>query len=376
MHAFLFVRPDSFLSSRLWWFTTQDMTPRMLEHPQQLNTLRDQLLAQQVCLLLPACEILVRRFILPDKKLRDLSATLTWMAEESVPEAQDLHWHVMQRSGKRLDAFAVPQAVLQRWLDACSQAGLQVVRAVPDALLLDYHKNMITLAKLDENWLVRYGETEFAEVSPSLLPAFIQLLPTAEIISSDIIPDDMAVKYHVSCRSVWRMMASAPPRSNSNILTSFMATANNNNGKKVNAFLIVAIAYSFIIFFASQLFSLYKLNEIATRTENQAQTLYQRYFPQSRLPHNLKYDFERKAKQQEPGFAQFIQTIDRVKQNWPDVSVTKLEYHSTPLSLRLHIKGDASVAAFITALKKETGLEIKQNQDGTADVIELQRRTR
>lgn len=374
MHAFLFIRPDSFLSSRFWWFTSQDMTPRVLEHPQQLNSLRDQLLAQRVCLLLPACEILCRRFTLPDKKLRDLSATLTWMAEESVPEAQDLHWHVMQRSGKRLDAFAVPQAVLQGWLDACSQAGLQVVRAVPDALLLDYHKNMIILAKLDENWLVRYGETEFAEVSSSLLPAFIQQLPAAEIISSDVIPDDMAVKYHVSCRSVWRMMASAAPRSNSNILTSF--TANNNNGKKVNAFLFVAIAYSFIIFFSSQLFSLYKLNEIATRTENKAQTLYQRYFPQSRLPHNLKYDFERKAKQQETGFAQLIQTIDRVKQIWPDVSVTKLEYHSTPLSLRLHIKGDASAETFINALKKETGLEIKQNQDGTADVIELQRRTR
>ena len=374
MHAFLFVRPDSFLSSRLWWFTSQDMTPRVLEHPQQLNTLSGHPLAQRVCLLLPACEILCRRFTLPDKKLRDLSSTLTWMAEESVPEAQDLHWHVMQRSGKRLDAFAVPQAVLQRWLDACSQAGLQVVRAVPDALLLDYHKNMITLAKLDENWLVRYGETEFAEVSPSLLPAFIQQLPAAEIISSDVIPDDIEMKYHVSCRSVWRMMASAPPRSHNNILTSF--TANNNNEKKVNAFLIMAIAYSFIIFFASQLFSLYKLNEIATRAENQAQTLYQRYFPQSRLPHNLKYDFERKAKQQDPGFAQLIQTIDRIKQTSSGMSVTKLEYYSTPLSLRLHIKGDASAAAFITALKKETGLEIKQNQDGTVDVIELHRRTR
>lgn len=375
MRSFLFVRPDSFLTPRLWWFTTEETTPAALDHPQQLNTLSSHPLAQQVCLLLPACETLCRQFMLPDKKLRDLSATLTWMAEESMSETSDLHWHILQRKGKQVDAVAVPRAVLQRWLDACSQAGLQVVRALPDALLLDYHKNLITLAKLDENWLVRYGETAFAEVSPALLPAFVQQLPAAEIISSDVLPADVDMKYHASCRSVWRMLVTAVPRTRQNILTRFTAAANNHNEKKRYAILSGAIAYSFIIFFTSQFVSLYKLNEINRQAEKQAETLYRRYFPESRLPRNLKFDFERKAKQEGLNFSAIIRLIDRVKKQHSEINISKLEYDSTPLRLRLHISPHASEKAFIAALGKETGLEIKQSQDGDASVIELYRGT-
>ncbi|WP_312837004.1 type II secretion system protein GspL [Pantoea sp.] len=375
MRPFLFIRPDSFLTPRLWWFTADAKQPEALDHPQQLSALSGHPLARQVCLLLPACEFLCRRFTLPDKKLRDPSPMLTWMAEESLPEAQDLHWHILRRQGRQLDAFAVPRETLRRWLDICNKAGLQVVAAVPDALMLDYHQGMITLAKMDNSWLVRYGETEFAEVSPPLLPAFLQRLPAADIISSDLLPADLNIKYHASCRAVWRMFISGMSHNKNNILLSFTENRNNKKQTNITAIFAGAIAYSLIIFFSSQLFSLYKVNEMSLRSKKAAEAIYQRYFPAGQPPRNLKYNFERKTKQQGPRFAEIVQNLGHVNKAHSEINISKLEYRAAPLSLRLSVQTESSTRAFISELKKETGFEITENQDGTVNVIELRRRT-
>lgn len=171
MKQVLFIRPDSGEDGKLWWCESGSQQVETLEN---LQSLRDHPLAARVCLLLPASEMIFRHFTLP-KKIVSQATAFSWMAEETlIGEVDNLHWTVLNKKGREVDAVAIDTQRLRDWLDRFHNTGLTVVQVLPDAWLLPVSHGGSTIVSLDENYWLRFSPDVACQVDAALLPLLLQ----------------------------------------------------------------------------------------------------------------------------------------------------------------------------------------------------------
>lgn len=84
-----------------------------------------------------------------------------------------LHWTVLNRKGREVDAVAIDAARLRYWLDRCADAGLTVVQVLPDAILLPVTEGGSTLVSTDSGYWMRYSPFGACETDAALLPLLL-----------------------------------------------------------------------------------------------------------------------------------------------------------------------------------------------------------
>ena len=133
----LFIRPDSREDGNIAWCESASQQVQTLSDMTALNTLASHPLAAHVCLLLPASEMIFRHFSLPKKGPGAQATAFSWLAEETlIGDVDALHWTVLNKKGREVDAVAIDAQRLRHWIALFQQAGLKVVQALPDAWLL------------------------------------------------------------------------------------------------------------------------------------------------------------------------------------------------------------------------------------------------
>ncbi len=116
-----------------------------------LAALAGHALAARVCLLLPASEMIFRRFTLPKKG----SVEFSRLAEETLIGDVDTSLDGAQQEGAEVDAVAIDAARLQYWLTAVPMPGWMVVQVLPDAILLPVTEGGSTLVSTDSGYWMR-----------------------------------------------------------------------------------------------------------------------------------------------------------------------------------------------------------------------------
>lgn len=81
-----------------------------------------------------------------------------------------LHWTVLRKKGREVDAVAIDAKRLRFWLSLCEKAGLNVIQVLPDAILLPVSEGGATLVSCGDSWWLRAAPFSACEADAALMP--------------------------------------------------------------------------------------------------------------------------------------------------------------------------------------------------------------
>jgi general secretion pathway protein L len=136
-------------------------------------TLRD----TELVLVVPAQKVLLQDVAFAASERRMLRQTLPYSLEEQLVDDVDLqHFALGAINGTQVPVAIVEKQWLMAWLQRCEQAGLDIVRALPEQLLLPWREQCWSLWPTPTRWLVRFGRYRGFALEPTSAALALQLM--------------------------------------------------------------------------------------------------------------------------------------------------------------------------------------------------------
>ncbi|EKI0253613.1 type II secretion system protein GspL [Enterobacter asburiae] len=335
MKQVLFVRPDTREDGNIMWCESGS---DQVETRQTLSALADHALAARVCLLLPASEMIFRHFTLPKKGGAGQGMQFSWLAEETlIGEVDNLHWTVLNKKGRDVDAVAMDIDRLQHWLTRCAEAGLTVVQVLPDAILLPVAEGGSTLVAMDDGYWMRYSPFGACETDDALLPLLLSQQGAGEIVCYGEAPADVQVEplpwQHplVLIQPQWK-------NCKANLLHGDFAPAAATGGfRHAKAAMAVVAVLGLGLMIGPRVGMALMLTQQENLAHQQMTELAQHYFPTLRQTTNLKYHFGQSIKKEKKGVFLQLEALEQIKQTLPSVELSEVGYDETQNLLTLNI---------------------------------------
>jgi len=131
----------------------------------------------ELVLVVPAHKVLLQDVAFAASERRILRQTLPYSLEEQLVDDVDLqHFALGAINGTQVPVAIVEKQWLSEWLQRCEQAGLDVVRALPEQLLLPWREHSWSLWPTSSRWLVRIGRYRGFALEPSSAALALQLM--------------------------------------------------------------------------------------------------------------------------------------------------------------------------------------------------------
>lgn len=336
MKQVLFIRPDSREGGTVWWCESGSQQVEALE---SLETLVSHPLATRVCLLLPASEMIFRHFTLP-KKVSSQATAFSWMAEETlIGEVDNLHWTVLNKKGREVDAVAIDATRLRHWLSRFQAAGLNVVQVLPDAWLLPVTQGGSTIISLGENYWVRFSPSAACEVDATLLPLLMQKNGEGEVCCYGDIPADVAVDEQRSWQHPLALIQAQWQTCRVNLLHGEFSAKGANAGvvRGVRAAIVAMGLLSLGMLLGPRIAMAWMLVQQENITQQEIVQVYQHHFPSMRQQTNIKYHFGQNIKKRSKGIFRQLEDLEIIRQRVPALEITLLEYDSSQNALTLNV---------------------------------------
>lgn len=365
----LIIRASSNPEQAVWWWplgAAQD--PARLEGWAGLRELAAHPLAGAVCLLVPASEVVFRDFTLTKKGPFTQLPQFSWLAEDSLMgDVEDLHWTVVRKVGNQVTAAAINATLLQQMLEACREAGLQVVKVAPDALLLPFNPDGATFASLEEEWWIRQGETQATTVHATLLPAVFERLGEGNHqCYGDMLPAFRQAVEPQPWQHPLRLIAPELKTKKLNLLHgAFSQQADIKEEvrrwrKPLTGVAVLALLLSLL----PQLANFWQIKTQQKAAEESVQALFKAYFPQSSFTSNLKYHFTQQLKTPTRDFFQDLAQLDQIKRTFTDIELGTVRYDAAQSAFTLNVTapGKARVEAFVNQAKPAFAFAITEEK--------------
>ncbi|WP_029593413.1 type II secretion system protein GspL [Franconibacter pulveris] len=369
----LIIRAGSNPEQAVWWWPLGAADePAKLAGWAQLSELASHPLANAVCLLIPASEVAFRDFTLTKKGPFAQLPQFSWLAEESLMgDVEDLHWTVVRKVGNEVTAAAINATLFQQMLDACHDAGLQVVKAVPDALLLPFNPDGATFASLEDEWWIRPGEAQATVVSDTLLPAVMARLGEGNHqCYGEMIPAwREAVEPQPWQHPLRLIVPELRARKFTLLHGAFSQQADiKEEVRRWRKPLIGAVVLALLLSLLPQLANLWQIKTQQKAAEASVQALFKAYFPQSSFTSNLKYHFTQQLKTPQRDFFQHIAQLDQLKSAFNDIELGMVRYDAAQSAFTLNVTapGKARVEAFVNQAKPAFAFAITEEKNAAA----------
>jgi general secretion pathway protein L len=161
----------------------------------ELEQLALRLGSRPVIALVPASDVVLKQISLPTRPTRQILQALPYMLEEEQAEDIDLLWLALgaleQQDGHYLQRVAVVQRErMNNWLSWLNDAGFNVVRLLPDALLLPENP-LPACIELNQQWLLKQGAWQATAIDSSWWPQYLALAAIPNIASYSPWPADI-----------------------------------------------------------------------------------------------------------------------------------------------------------------------------------------
>lgn len=301
-----------------------------------LAALAGHALATRVCLLLPASEMIFRRFTLPKKG----SVEFSWLAEETlIGDVDTLHWTVLNKKGREVDAVAIDAARLQYWLDRCADAGLTVVQVLPDAILLPVTEGGSTLVSTDSGYWMRYSPFGACETDAALLPLLLSQQCAGNLVCYGDAPADVQVDEQRAWQHPLVLIQPQWKSCKANLLHGvFSATGAQTGFRYAKPALAAMAVLSLGLLVGPRIGMAWMLSTQENLAQQQMVELAQHYFPTLRQTTNLKYHFGQNIKKEKKGIFLQLDALEQVKQSLPAVELSEVGYDDTQNQLTLNIR--------------------------------------
>ncbi|KTH95802.1 type II secretion system protein GspL [Enterobacter cloacae subsp. cloacae] len=336
MKQVLFIRPDTHENGNIMWCESGSDQVEQRQGGASLAALAGHALAARVCLLLPASEMIFRRFTLPKKG----SVEFSWLAEETlIGDVDTLHWTVLNRKGREVDAVAIDAARLQYWLDRCADAGLTVVQVLPDAILLPVTEGGSTLVSTDSGYWMRYSPFGACETDAALLPLLLSQQCAGNLVCYGDAPADVQVDEQRAWQHPLVLIQPQWKSSKANLLHGvFSATGAQTGFRYAKPALAAMAVLSLGLLVGPRIGMAWMLSNQENLAQQQMVELAQHYFPTLRQTTNLKYHFGQNIKKEKKGIFLQLDALEQVKQSLPAVELSEVGYDDTQNQLTLNIR--------------------------------------
>ena len=292
-------------------------------------------LAARVCLLLPASETIFRHFTLPKKG----NVEFSWLAEETlIGDVDNLHWTVLNKKGRDVDAVAIDADRLHHWLNRCTEAGLTVVQVLPDAILLPVAEGGSTLVSTDSGYWMRYSSFGACETDAALLPLLLSQQCAGDIVCYGDAPAGVQVDEQLAWQHPLVLIQPQWKSCKANLLHGEFSAKGESVGFRYAKSAITAVAVlSLGLLVGPRIGMAWMLTNQENLAQQQMVELAQHYFPTLRQTTNLKYHFGQNIKKEKKGFFLQLDVLDQIKQTLPSVELSEVGYDDTQNQLTLNI---------------------------------------
>ncbi|EMR6448942.1 type II secretion system protein GspL [Enterobacter cloacae] len=336
MKQVLFIRPDTHEDGNIMWCESGSDQVEQRQGGASLAALAGHALAARVCLLLPASEMIFRRFTLPKKG----SVEFSWLAEETlIGDVDTLHWTVLNKKGREVDAVAIDAARLQYWLDRCADAGLTVVQVLPDAILLPVTEGGSTLVSTDSGYWMRYSPFGACETDAALLPLLLSQQCAGNLVCYGDAPADVQVDEQRAWQHPLVLIQPQWKSSKANLLHGvFSATGAQTGFRYAKPALAAMAVLSLGLLVGPRIGMAWMLSTQENLAQQQMVELAQHYFPTLRQTTNLKYHFGQNIKKEKKGIFLQLDALEQIKQSLPAVELSEVGYDDTQNQLTLNIR--------------------------------------
>ncbi|MCK6746879.1 type II secretion system protein GspL [Enterobacter cloacae] len=336
MKQVLFIRPDTHEDGNIMWCESGSDQVEQRQAGASLAALAGHALAARVCLLLPASEMIFRRFTLPKKG----SVEFSWLAEETlIGDVDTLHWTVLNKKGREVDAVAIDAARLQYWLDRCADAGLTVVQVLPDAILLPVTEGGSTLVSTDSGYWMRYSPFGACETDAALLPLLLSQQCAGNLVCYGDAPADVQVDEQRAWQHPLVLIQPQWKSCKANLLHGvFSATGAQTGFRYAKPTLAAMAVLSIGLLVGPRIGMAWMLSNQENLAQQQMVELAQHYFPTLRQTTNLKYHFGQNIKKEKKGIFLQLDALEQVKQSLPAVELSEVGYDDTQNQLTLNIR--------------------------------------
>ncbi|EGS1683912.1 type II secretion system protein GspL [Enterobacter cloacae] len=336
MKQVLFIRPDTHEDGNIMWCESGSDQVEQRQGGASLAALAGHALAARVCLLLPASEMIFRRFTLPKKG----SVEFSWLAEETlIGDVDTLHWTVLNKKGREVDAVAIDAARLQYWLDRCADAGLTVVQVLPDAILLPVTEGGSTLVSTDSGYWMRYSPFGACETDAALLPLLLSQQCAGNLVCYGDAPADVQVDEQRAWQHLLVLIQPQWKSCKANLLHGvFSATGAQTGFRYAKPALAAMAVLSIGLLVGPRIGMAWMLSNQENLAQQQMVELAQHYFPTLRQTTNLKYHFGQNIKKEKKGIFLQLDALEQVKQSLPAVELSEVGYDDTQNQLTLNIR--------------------------------------
>ncbi|HDT6565345.1 TPA: type II secretion system protein GspL [Enterobacter cloacae] len=336
MKQVLFIRPDTHEDGNIMWCESGSDQVEQRQGGASLAALAGHALAARVCLLLPASEMIFRRFTLPKKG----SVEFSWLAEETlIGDVDTLHWTVLNKKGREVDAVAIDAARLQYWLDRCADAGLTVVQVLPDAILLPVTEGGSTLVSTDSGYWMRYSPFGACETDAALLPLLLSQQCAGNLVCYGDAPADVQVDEQRAWQHPLVLIQPQWKSCKANLLHGVFSTTGAQTGFRYAKPALAAMAVLSIgLLVGPRIGMAWMLSNQENLAQQQMVELAQHYFPTLRQTTNLKYHFGQNIKKEKKGIFLQLDALEQIKQSLPAVELSEVGYDDTQNQLTLNIR--------------------------------------
>ncbi|HDC4593299.1 TPA: type II secretion system protein GspL [Enterobacter cloacae] len=336
MKQVLFIRPDTHEDGNIMWCESGSDQVEQRQGGASLAALAGHALAARVCLLLPASEMIFRRFTLPKKG----SVEFSWLAEETlIGDVDTLHWTVLNKKGREVDAVAIDAARLQYWLDRCANAGLTVVQVLPDAILLPVTEGGSTLVSTDSGYWMRYSPFGACETDAALLPLLLSQQCAGNLVCYGDAPADVQLDEQRAWQHPLVLIQPQWKSSKANLLHGvFSATGAQTGFRYAKPALAAMAVLSLGLLVGPRIGMAWMLSNQENLAQQQMVELAQHYFPTLRQTTNLKYHFGQNIKKEKKGIFLQLDALEQIKQSLPAVELSEVGYDDTQNQLTLNIR--------------------------------------
>lgn len=292
-------------------------------------------LAARVCLLLPASETIFRHFTLPKKG----NVEFSWLAEETlIGDVDNLHWTVLNKKGRDVDAVAIDTDRLRYWLNRCTEAGLTVVQVLPDAILLPVAEGGSTLVSTDSGYWMRYSPFGACETDAALLPLLLSQQCTGDIVCYGDAPAGVQVDEQLSWQHPLVLIQPQWKSCKANLLHGEFSAKGSSGGLRYAKSAIAAVTVlSLGLLIGPRVGMAWMLSSQENLAQQQMVELAQHYFPTLRQTTNLKYHFGQNIKKEKKGFFLQLEALEQIKQSLPSVELSEVGYDDSQNQLTLNI---------------------------------------
>ncbi|KKO44602.1 general secretion pathway protein GspL [Arsukibacterium ikkense] len=166
-----------------------------IANAQELGQLAERLGSRPTIALVPASDVVLKQISLPTRPTRQILQALPYMLEDEQAEDIDLLWLALGglelQEGQYLQQVAVVQRErMDNWLSWLRDAGFNVVRMLPDALLLPANA-LPACIELNQQWLVKQGAWQATAIDSSWWPQYLALTAMPNIASYSPWPADI-----------------------------------------------------------------------------------------------------------------------------------------------------------------------------------------